>query len=85
MEGTEQNPGLQDVRSISARAGRIGVGFVARDKRSAIDADVSTVAARDALTLPTGFRLLKHRKRGGVTLACGKLGAETLEEYEVVK
>lgn len=81
-----RNSLLAGVRSMSARNDRIGIGITAGDERSSItDADVSTVTAREAVTLPTGFKLLKHRKRDSVALACGDLDDETLEEYEVVK
>ncbi len=75
---------LEEVRSISASRGRIGIGF-ADDKRSPIDADVNTVAARNAVVLPTGFNILKHRERGSFALACGELDDEIIKEYEVLK
>ena len=80
-----RNSLLEGVRSISARNGRIGIGFAAVDRRSPVNADVSTVAAQNAVVLPTGFKILKHKGRVSIALACGDLDDETLEEYEVVK
>ncbi len=79
-----RNSLLAGVRSMSARGGRIGIGFA--DERESLSADCKTSVGlmRFRGHAPTGFKLLRHRKHGGAALACGKLDDETLEEYEVL-